>query len=488
MSTLIFDKSRAGRRAYAQAPLSPSDTNIPAGFLREDEPMLPETSELQVVRHYTRLSQKNFSIDTQFYPLGSCTMKYNPRACNSLALLPGFTGRHPLGPVSHGQGFLRTMFELQEMLKEVTGMVGVSLTPMAGAQGELAGVAMIRAYHRARGDNERDEIIVPDAAHGTNPATATMCGCKAVEVPTGPDGDVDIEALKGVVSEKTAGIMLTNPSTLGVFERDIIEVERVVKDAGGLLYYDGANLNAICGKVRPGDMGFDVIHMNLHKTFSTPHGGGGPGSGAIGVGERLQPFMPIPVVSKREEDGETIYDWLTEKDMPQSIGRLSGFMGNAGVLLRAYVYMRMVGRDGMRRIAEYATLNANYLQARLREAGFELAFPNRRASHEFIVTLRREAKELQLTAMDVAKALLDRNFHAPTTYFPLLVPECLLIEPTETESKETLDNFVDAMVAIAAEARGGTTFKEAPYKTPVRRLDDVKAARQLDVRYQPDAE
>ncbi|HSG59761.1 MAG TPA: aminomethyl-transferring glycine dehydrogenase subunit GcvPB [Woeseiaceae bacterium] len=488
MSTLIFEKSRAGRRAFAQAPLNPSDTSIPASFLRQDEPMLPEASELQVVRHYTRLSQKNFSIDTQFYPLGSCTMKYNPRACNSLALLPGFAGRHPLGPVSHGQGFMKTMYELQEMLREVTGMVGVSLTPMAGAQGELAGVAMIRAYHHAHGHNERDEIIVPDAAHGTNPATATMCGCKAVEVPTGPDGDVDIEALKAVVGEKTAGIMLTNPSTLGVFERDIIEVEHIVKDAGGLLYYDGANLNAICGKVRPGDMGFDVIHMNLHKTFSTPHGGGGPGSGAIGVGERLLPFMPIPVVTQREEDGATIYDWLTEEDMPQSIGRLSGFMGNAGVLLRAYVYMRMVGRDGMRRIAEYATLNANYLQARLRAAGFELAFPNRRASHEFIITLRHEAKELQLTAMDVAKALLDRNFHAPTTYFPLLVPECLLIEPTETESKETLDNFVDAMVAIASEARQGNSFKEAPYTTPVRRLDDVKAARQLDVRYRPESD
>ena len=488
MSTLIFEKSRAGRRAFAQAPLNPSDTSIPASFLRQDEPMLPEASELQVVRHYTRLSQKNFSIDTQFYPLGSCTMKYNPRACNSLALLPGFAGRHPLGPVSHGQGFMKTMYELQEMLREVTGMVGVSLTPMAGAQGELAGVAMIRAYQHAHGHNERDEIIVPDAAHGTNPATATMCGCKAVEVPTGPDGDVDIEALKAVVGEKTAGIMLTNPSTLGVFERDIIEVEHIVKDAGGLLYYDGANLNAICGKVRPGDMGFDVIHMNLHKTFSTPHGGGGPGSGAIGVGERLLPFMPIPVVTQREEDGATIYDWLTEEDMPQSIGRLSGFMGNAGVLLRAYVYMRMVGRDGMRRIAEYATLNANYLQARLRAAGFELAFPNRRASHEFIITLRHEAKELQLTAMDVAKALLDRNFHAPTTYFPLLVPECLLIEPTETESKETLDNFVDAMVAIASEARQGNSFKEAPYTTPVRRLDDVKAARQLDVRYRPESD
>ena len=488
MSTLIFEKSRRGRRAFAQAPIAAAEIDWPEHMLREDRPGLPEASELQVVRHYTRLSQKNFSIDTHFYPLGSCTMKYNPRACNSLALLPGFAGRHPLGPVSHGQGFLQCMYELQEMLKAVTGMVGVSLTPMAGAQGELAGVAMIRAYHKAQGDDERNEIIVPDAAHGTNPATATMCGCVVREVPTNSEGDIDKDALRAVVGPKTAGIMLTNPSTLGVFERDILKVESIVRDAGGLLYYDGANLNAICGKVRPGDMGFDVIHMNLHKTFSTPHGGGGPGSGAIGVGERLLPFMPVPVVTRHEHDGETSYDWLTESDMPQSIGRLSGFMGNAGVLLRAYVYMRMVGRDGMRRIAEYATLNANYLQARLRDAGFELAYPNRRASHEFIITLKHEAKEFHLTAMDVAKALLDRNYHAPTTYFPLLVPECLLIEPTETESKETLDNFVAAMVDIAREAKqNGVSFKEAPYNTPVRRLDDVKAARQLDLKYEPEA-
>ncbi|MCG8370552.1 MAG: aminomethyl-transferring glycine dehydrogenase subunit GcvPB [Proteobacteria bacterium] len=487
MSELIFEKSRNGRRAFAQAPADAEVTAIPGRFLRTDKPRLPEASELQTVRHFTRLSQKNFSIDTQFYPLGSCTMKYNPRACNALALLPGFTGRHPLGPVSHGQGFMQCMHELQQMLKEVTGMVGVSLTPMAGAQGELAGVAMIKAYHDARGDAERTEIIVPDAAHGTNPATATMCGCKVREIPTGPDGDVDMEALDAVLGPKTAGIMLTNPSTLGVFERHIKDIADRVHAAGGLLYYDGANLNAILGKVRPGDMDFDVIHMNLHKTFSTPHGGGGPGSGAVGVNERLLPFIPVPVVRKTEVGGETVYDWAGEEDFPQTIGRLSGFMGNAGVLLRAYVYMRMVGRDGMERIAEYATLNANYLMARLRDAGFELAFPRRRASHEFIVTLRHEAREVNLTAMDVAKALLDRNFHAPTTYFPLLVPECLLIEPTETESKETLDNFVAAMIEIARAAKeDGVEYKEAPYTMPVRRLDDVKAARELDLRYRPD--
>ena len=439
-----------------------------------------------MVRHYTRLSQQNFSIDTHFYPLGSCTMKYNPRICNTMALLPGFMGRHPLGPESHGQGFLACMHELQEMLMSVTGMKAVSLTPMAGAQGELAGVAMIRAYHLANGDSERDEIIVPDAAHGTNPATATMCGCNVREIPTNEAGDVDIEALKAVVGPKTAGIMLTNPSTLGVFERKIIEIENIVKDAGGLLYYDGANLNAILGKVRPGDMGFDVIHLNLHKTFSTPHGGGGPGSGAVGVGERLKPFLPTPVIGKSKRDGEDFYHWLTEDDLPNSIGRLSGFMGNAGVLLRAYTYMRLVGKEGMKRIGEFATLNANYLEKRLSEAGFELAFPSRRASHEFIVTMKNEAKELHVNAMDFAKALLDKGFHAPTTYFPLLVPECLLIEPTESETKETLDRFVDALVEIREEARqDADKVKGAPYTLPVRRLDDVKAARQLDLAWRP---
>ena len=485
-SELIFDKSRSGRRAFAQAPADAEASKIPSNLMRSDKPRLPEASELQTVRHFTRLSQMNFSIDTQFYPLGSCTMKYNPRACNALALLPEFAGRHPLGPVSHGQGFLTCMFELQEMLEDVTGMKGVSLTPMAGAQGELAGVAMIKAYHDARGDHERTEIICPDAAHGTNPATATMCGCQVVEVPTGPEGDIDFDALKSAVGPKTAGIMLTNPSTLGVFERRIKEVAKLVHDAGGLLYYDGANLNAILGKVRPGDMGFDVIHMNLHKTFSTPHGGGGPGSGAVGVNDRLLPFMPIPVVGSKQINGETVYDWLSEDDLPQSIGRLSGFMGNSGVLFRAYVYMRMLGRDGMERVSAYATLNANYLSARLKEAGFELAFPTRRASHEFIVTLKREARSLNLTAVDLAKALLDKNYHAPTTYFPLLVPECLLIEPTETESKETLDHFVTAMIEIATAAKEGTEFKDAPYTMPVRRLDDVKAARQLDLAYRPE--
>ena len=478
---LIFEHSQSGRRATAQAPgEAVAADDLPAELLRDDLPALPEVSEMQVVRHYTRLSQKNFSIDTQFYPLGSCTMKYNPRACNTLAMLPGFLARHPLAPASEGQGVLACLYDLQEILKDVTGMQAVSLTPAAGAQGEFAGVAMIRAYHDARGDTARDEILVPDAAHGTNPATATMCAYKVHEIPTDASGDVDVEALRAAVGPQTAGIMLTNPSTLGVFDRRIKEIAGIVHDAGGLLYYDGANLNAILGKVRPGDMGFDVIHMNLHKTFSTPHGGGGPGAGPVGVSERLEPFLPLPLVGY---DGDE-YAWITEKDRPQSIGRLSAFMGNVGVLLRAYIYARMLGREGMHRVAEFATLNANYLMKRLQEAGFDLAFPERRATHEFIVTLKRQQKEQGVSAMDFAKRLLDFGFHAPTTYFPMLVPECLLIEPTETESPEELDNFVEAMAKILEEAETNPDcLHEAPHTQPVRRLDEVRAARELDLRW-----
>jgi glycine dehydrogenase subunit 2 len=480
---LIFEHSRSGRSAVGQYPQGVS-AEVPEKFRRRKPAALPEVSELQAVRHFTRLSQLNFSIDTHFYPLGSCTMKYNPRACNSFAMLPEFLARHPLAPESFSQGFMACLYELQEMLKAVTGMKGVSLTPMAGAQGEFAGVAMIRAYHRARNDLQRTEIIVPDAAHGTNPATATMCGCTVVEIPTLANGDIDLDALKAALGPKTAGIMLTNPSTLGVFERRIQEVAKLVHDAGGLLYYDGANLNAILGKVRPGDMGFDVIHMNLHKTFSTPHGGGGPGSGAVGVGQRLLPYLPVPIVGKEQGEHGERYRWLDENDLPQTIGRLSAFMGNAGVLLRAYVYMRMLGREGMQRVAEYSTLNANYLLARLKKAGFEAAYPERRASHEFIITMKRQARELGVNAMDFAKRLLDYGFHAPTTYFPLLVPECLLIEPTETEAKEELDAFVEALIAIQAEAeQDAAKVKGAPYTLPVRRLDDVRAAKQLDLTY-----
>ncbi len=477
---LIFDRSRTGRRAQAQSPKQVAEIDIAPDLLREDELLLPAVSEMDVVRHYTRLSQQNFSIDTHFYPLGSCTMKYNPRACNALAMLPGFVGRHPLAPAETGQAFLGFMHELQTMLCEVTGMKAVSLAPMAGAQGEFAGVAMIRAYHHSRQDVERTEIIVPDAAHGTNPATATMCGYKVREVRTDADGNVDVAALSAAVGPQTAGLMLTNPSTLGVFERTIEQIRAVVHSAGGLLYYDGANLNAILGRVRPGDMGFDVIHMNLHKTFSTPHGGGGPGAGPVGVNERLQPFLPVPIV----EHVDDAYVMVDEAQRPQSIGRLSAFMGNPGVLLRAYVYARMLGREGMRRVADFATLNANYLMAKLVKCGFELAYPKRRASHEFIVTLHGLKNETGVTAMDFAKRLLDKGFHAPTTYFPLLVPECLLIEPTETESKQTLDAFAAAMKEILDEARTQPELvKQAPHTMPVRRLDDVRAARQLDLRW-----
>jgi glycine dehydrogenase subunit 2 len=478
---LIFELSETGRTAAAQLPTDvPVPADVPAGLRRKTPIGLPEVSELQALRHYTNLSRKNFSIDTQFYPLGSCTMKYNPRACHTLAMLDGFLARHPYAPESLSQGFLSCMHDLQEILADVTGMKGgVSLSPMAGAQGELAGVAMIMAYHRHRGDRERTEIIVPDAAHGTNPATASMCGCTVREIPTKDDGDIDLEALKKVLGPKTAGIMLTNPSTIGVFERRIVEIARLVHEAGGLLYYDGANLNAILGKVRPGDMGFDAIHMNLHKTFSTPHGGGGPGAGAVGVSERLKPFLPIPMIEKRA-DGK--YGWVRRKDRPLSIGRLTTFAGNAGVLLRAYIYARMLGREGMRRVAEYATLNANYLAAELAKKGFDLAYPKRRASHEFIVTVARQKKANGVTALDFSKSLLDRGIHAPTNYFPLLVPECLLIEPTETESKETLDEFVEVMGAlILLAASDPQAMKDAPLTTPVRRLDDVKAAKELDV-------
>jgi glycine dehydrogenase subunit 2 len=511
---LIFDLARSGRNSAAQAPLARAGTqSLPQRFRRIRKPALPEVSELQVVRHYTRLSQKNFCIDTHFYPLGSCTMKYNPRACNSLAMLPGFIDRHPYAPEGFSQGFMSCLYDLQEILKIITGMKGVSLTPMAGAQGEFAGVAMIRAYHDSCGDTVRREILVPDAAHGTNPATATMCGYTVRQIPTDKSGDVNLSALEAATGPHTAGIMLTNPSTLGVFERKIDDIAAIVHNAGGLLYYDGANLNAILGKVRPGDMGFDVIHMNLHKTFSTPHGGGGPGAGVIGVSARLLPFIPIPIVGRvapleqSQDSGNSLasipslgtsarqegvtkkdaaaYRWLDERDLPQSIGRLSAFAGNVGVLLRAYVYIRMLGRQGLGRVAEFATLNANYLMARLKAEGFDAAYLNRRAAHEFIITLKRQAKTQGVTAAHYAKRLLDHGYHAPTTYFPLLVPECLLIEPTETETKEELDGFVNAMVAIRAEAElEAARVQGAPYTLPNRRFDEVRAARELNLKWQ----
>jgi glycine dehydrogenase subunit 2 len=480
----IFELGAQGREAKSQQLPERAHARdaIPDAHRRRRLPLLPEVSELQAVRHYTNLSRKNFSIDTQFYPLGSCTMKYNPRGAHRAASLPGFLGRHPLAPEAVNQGFMHCLHDLQEILQAVTGMRGVSLTPMAGAQGEFAGVAMIRAYHESRGDTQRTEILVPNAAHGTNPATAVMCGYKVTEVPVDASGDVDIVALRAAVGPQTAGLMMTNPSTCGVFERRVQEIANVVHAAGGLLYYDGANLNAILGQVRPGDMGFDVLHMNLHKTFATPHGGGGPGAGPVGVGERLLPHLPVPFVT--HTDG--VYRWVTADDLPLSIGRLSGFMGNAGILLRALAYAMMLGARGLHRVGDYATLNANYLAQRLAQAGFQLAYPERRATHEFIVTFAETARTTGITAMDVAKRLLDYGVHAPTTYFPLLVPECFLIEPTETETKAELDRFVDALVAIAAEIETQPDqVKSAPHTLPVRRLDDVRAARDLDLIWRP---
>ena len=411
--TTVFDIGRPGRGAWAQYPDSrdvaggpdaagaeaaaaparmhgprPED-ELPEALRRDEPPRLPEVSELQAVRHYTNLSARNYSIDTQFYPLGSCTMKYNPRGAHRAASLPGFQNRHPLTPERVSQGFLSCLFELQELLKDITGMAGMSLTPMAGAQGELAGVGMIRAYHLARGDTGRMEILVPSAAHGTNPATAVMCGYRVREVSLERSGDIDVEALKAAVGPHTAGLMMTNPSTCGVFERRIGEIADIVHDAGGLLYYDGANLNAILGKVKPGDMGFDVLHLNLHKTFATPHGSGGPGAGPVGAGERLLAHLPVPMVGR--EGGR--YRWLTERDVPGTIGRLSCFAGNAGILLRALAYALMLGREGLCRVGLFSTLNANYLAARLRKAGFDLAYPERRATHEFALTLSKQAKD-----------------------------------------------------------------------------------------------
>ena len=478
---LIFEQSQPTRHAYAQSP-GPlqSPYTLPLHLQRKTPPRLPCCSELQVVRHYTRLAQKNFSIDTQFYPLGSCTMKYNPRGVQRAASLPGFLQRHPLTPAKYSQGTLKGLFELQEYLQDITGMTAVSLTPMAGSQGEFAGVAMIKAYHKARNDMQRDEMLIPDAAHGTNPASAMICGYKIVDLMTKADGEIDLDELRKKVGPKTAGIMLTNPSTLGLFMRQIQEVAQIIHQAGGLLYYDGANLNAIIGKVRPGDMGFDVMHLNLHKTFATPHGGGGPGSGPVAAGPRLAPFLPTPLVLCKNNQ----YFFANEKDLPQSIGRLSCFMGNVGILLRAYFYIRMLGNKGLERISEYATLNANYLLKRLTQIGFHAAYPDRRASHEFLLTLKQEKKECGVTAMDFAKRLLDFQIHAPTTYFPIMVPECLLIEPTETECKETLDQFISVMQIILQEAKTDPSIiKNAPHTLSVKRLDDVKAARELRLNY-----
>jgi len=449
---------------------------LPEGFLREELP-LPELSELDVIRHYTRMSQLNYSIDTGYYPLGSCTMKYNPKINEETARYPGFAFTHPLQPLETVQGNLAVMYALQEMLKEIGGFAGLTLQPAAGAHGELTGVLIMRAYHRSRGDYKRDKILIPDSAHGTNPATSAMSGLRVVEIKSDPRGNVDLAALIQECDDSLAGLMLTNPNTLGLFDENVEEVIRLVHAAGGLVYGDGANLNALLGIVRPGDMGFDVMHFNLHKTFSTPHGGGGPGSGPVGVAAHLVDFLPAPligIIEEGDDDMPPFYGFITP---PKSIGRMKSFHGHFGMIVRAYTYISMHGDQGLRAIAEHAVLNANYLLALIKET-YHLPY-DRLCMHEFVVE-GQWPDVPDIHALDIAKRLMDYKFHPPTNYFPLIVHEALMIEPTESESKETLDAFAEALVKIADEAHQvPSLLKDAPHITPVGRLDEVKAAKEL---------
>lgn len=470
---LIFEMSRQGRVAYSlpacDVPEIPLSNLIPEAFLRTEAAELPELYELDVVRHYTELSRRNFGVDNGFYPLGSCTMKYNPKLNEDTARLAGFAKIHPYQPVSSIQGALELMYTLQEDLAALTGMDQVTLQPAAGAQGEWTGLMMIRAYHESRGET-RTKVIVPDTSHGTNPASASVAGLETITIPSNEDGNVDLDALRAAVGPDTAALMLTNPSTLGLFEEQIVEIARIVHDAGGLLYYDGANSNAIMGITRPGDMGFDVVHLNLHKTMSTPHGGGGPGAGPVGVKQLLVPFLPKPIVVKRN-DGS--YD--LDQDRPLSIGRVKAFYGNFGILVRAYTYIRTYGPEGLRMVSECAVLNANYMMHRLAPY-YDMPY-ERICKHEFVMS-GKGLKAYGVRTLDVAKRLLDFGFHPPTIYFPLNVEECMMIEPTETESKETLDAFIDTMIAIAKEAEEQPELLlNAPYHTHVRRLDETQAAR-----------
>ena len=429
---------------------------------------LPELTEPEVVRHFVNLSKKNFSIDTHFYPLGSCSMKYNPKVNEWAAALPEFAAAHPLQPEETVQGWLRIFYELEQDLKAITGMDRFTLQPAAGAQGELCGMMMIRAYHAARGEHKRRKVLVPDSSHGTNPATAALLGYEVVEIKSNARGRVDLEALKKAVGPETACLMLTNPNTLGLFEDEILQITEAVHKAGGLLYYDGANFNALLGIARPGDMGFDVVHLNLHKTFSTPHGGGGPGAGPVGVKERLIPFLPAPLVEKKGER------YFLNYDRPQSIGRLKLFHGQAGMILRAFTYIRTLGRSGLKQVSEDAILNANYLKERLKKV-FPVAV-DEPCMHEFVLSGKTGAKDIH--ASDIGKRLLDYGFHAPTVHFPLVVPEALMIEPTETESRETLDRFIEAMARIRKEIdQDPELVKNAPHSLPIRRPDEVLAAR-----------
>jgi len=473
---LIFEKSKPGRRASSLPRYDLPPVEVPEELRRTEPPRLPEVSEPELVRHYSELSTRNFGIDTGFYPLGSCTMKYNPRVNEHLAALPGFRDLHPHQDEEAAQGALELMWRLQEALAEICGLDAVSLQPAAGSQGELTGLMLMRAHFAERGEGERRrKIVIPDSAHGTNPASVTMAGYEVVAVETDPRGNVDIGELRAKVDGETAGLMLTNPSTLGLFDENIEEIERIFHGAGALMYFDGANLNAICGIVRPGDMGFDIVHINLHKTFSQPHGGGGPGGGPIAVRDILEPYLPVPQVVC---DGER---YRLDFERPRSIGKVRGFMGPFGVLVRSYAFIRSYG-PALREMSEAAVLNANYLLARLKDA-YELPF-DRLCMHEFVLSARGLRRDHGVTALDVAKRLMDYGFHPPTIYFPLIVPEALMIEPTETETKETLDAFAAAMLAIAREAAESPELpKDAPQDRPVRRLDEVKAARRVVVRY-----
>lgn len=478
---LIFEQSQEGRQGTAFpeliAPDTPATHWLPAEMVREEPAPLPEVSEPEVVRHFTRLSQRNFSIDTHFYPLGSCTMKYNPRLCEDAARLDGFVSLHPLADAGDARGTLELMARLEDWLCALCGMDAFTLNPLAGAHGEFCGMAIIQAFHVRMEGKPRSVVLVPESAHGTNPASATLSGMAVRTIRSLDDGTTDLEDLERNLDEDIAGLMLTNPNTVGVFEPRIREIAERVHKAGGLMYYDGANLNAIAGLVRPGDMGFDVVHVNLHKTFSTPHGGGGPGSGPVGVKSHLQAFLPVPRLL-RGDDGSLS---LTE-DRPLSIGRLGSFQGNTGVLVRAFAYILLHGLEGLRRNSRMAVLNANYLRARLREH-FRVPYPQA-CMHEFVMSLSDLAKETGVKAGDVAKRLLDYGFHAPTVYFPQIVPECLLIEPTETETRETLDAFAEALIAIKKEAHNEPdAVKNAPSKMPVARLDEYRAATKLDASY-----
>ena len=478
---LIFEKSRPGRATSYFPPAAPGEKTLsellPGTALRAKPPALPEVSELALVRHFTELSHRTFSIDGNFYPLGSCTMKYNPKINEKIAALPGFAKLHPLQPAETVQGMLEVLSALERMLAEISGMDAVTLQPAAGAQGELTGVLLIRSHHQETGQGHRDQVLVPDSSHGTNPATCSLSGYKTLSLKTNKHGGVDLHDLKARLSDRTAAMMITNPSTLGLFEEDIRAISDLVHQAGGLMYMDGANMNAIQGKARPGDFGMDVMHFNLHKTFSTPHGGGGPGSGPVACKKFLEPYLPVPRVV-REHD-RLRFDFTA----PKSIGKMKSFWGNIGMHVRAYTYIRTHGPEGIRRNAEHAVLNANYLLSRVRKA-YKLAY-NRVPMHEFVLD-GTPFKKHGVRTLDIAKRLLDYDFHPPTIYFPLIVHEALMIEPTETESRETLDAFADALLKIAEESRTSPdTVIKAPHTMPVKRLDEVKAAKEPVVRWRP---